>query len=500
MKLSSKQRQAVECEENCLVLACPGSGKTRVLVNKAEHILNVDPGARILITSFTQDSAAEIRKRIIESIGAEKAKRVATGTFHSIAYDQLKRHGFKGTIIGTGQMRQYVARAISECNLKDFELDEAAALIESLKLDPDYEPLNDDHGRLFIAYSELTERNNVMDFSDMLSRAVRLMRNGEIKPKNCNYLFTDESQDLDLMQYAWCTEHIKAKSIFTVVGDDDQSIYKFRRALGYEGMMRFQKDFGAKIITLDTNYRCYSEILDAAAKVIVNNSKRVEKNLNAERGKGGKTEIWHCHKTDIEARFVTHKIKELSLSKGSTLPYGEWAVLARNNHNLKKLTLALDAAGIDYTFAKGSLWAKPPICFVTGLLSSLLTGEKVGFDSALHFSGMGEEVLIKLHQEYGDDFSKIFMLDEFDKEKYGRATADNLLEFAKVVKRWTSALAKEKEVSTANVIRDVFDWFINNTNTSKEDNGDKSQDSKPQMSIELMEVAKECLARMSGDF
>lgn len=501
MLLSDKQRQVVECLSNCLAVACPGSGKTRVLVQKVEHILKVDPGCNILITSFTQDSAAEIRKRIVSAVGRDAARKVASGTFHSIALDQLKRTGFNGTIIGSGQMKQYIERALAECKLFDFDLDEAVSLIEMAKLTPDYEPANDNHGRLFMAYSALTERNNVIDFADMLSRTVRKMRSGELPPKNCKYLMTDESQDLDEMQYAWCAEHIKAGAIFTVVGDDDQSIYKFRNALGYEGMMRFQRDFGAELIKLDTNYRCHSEILDSAGKVILNNTNRVEKALVAERGPGGNVEAWCCHESDHEINFVIGKILQSCEFNPNPNPdehlvgilEGEWAVLARNNHNLSELAMAMVAYGIPHIYQGKNLWDDRPVCLVLGLLSSLVTGKKAGFDAALHFAGMDEPTLKQLHKDFGDDFAQMFYGGQLSFDKYGKGTAENLKKFAEKVPQWGKALSKER---VANVVRGAFDWFIDHLESNRDDKKNKGG---YQRDFKRLSAAKSIMANMSGD-
>lgn len=503
MVLSKKQRQAVECLSNCLVLACPGSGKTRVLVKKTEFILQEDPGALIMITSFTKDSAAEIRRRIVQAIGKEAARKVASGTFHSIALDQLKRAElFNGTIIGPGQMRQYIERALAECRLPDFDPDEAAAFIETAKMTPDYEPGNDTHGKIFIEYTKLCDRNNVIDFSDMLARSVRLMRAGELDPKDCNYILTDESQDMDPMQHAWCAEHIKNGAIFTVVGDDDQSIYRFRRAEGYAGMIRFQEEFGAEIIKLDTNYRSHSEILAASALVIANNTVRMEKALEAHRGKGGTVEAWCCHEPEHEAQFVINKIIEISSCNANDNPEeqsvsilpNEWAILARNNHNLTEISMALDAYGIPHNSAGKNFWSERPVCLAIGLLSSLINGKKAGYDSALHYAGMEEETLIRLHEDFGDDFNELFNITDPKKfEKYGRGTGENLFKLAKMVTMWKKSMSKDR---VSIVVRGVFDWFIDNMNTNRDD---KKSSNSYQREFRMMKAAKRIMGDMEGE-
>lgn len=506
MHLDRKQRRAVECvSSNCLVLACPGSGKSRVLVSKTDHILKVDRGAHVMCLSFTKDSAAELRRRIVETIGKEAAKRVATGTFHGMALDMLRRHAATtnttiGSIIGPGQMRQYVERALAEARIQSMELDDAAALIEELKMTPDYEPGGDERGRLFAAYVAITERNRVIDFADMLSRTVRMMKSGDILPKKAKYLLTDESQDMDAMQYAWCKAHIENGSIFTVVGDDDQSIYKFRRAMGYHGMMKFNEDFGAEMIRLDTNYRCHSEILDSAARLIVNNEERVAKDLNAARGAGGHVSAWLCDEPQREAELAVSKIIEISGTGDASyaggmliIPDGEWAILARNGHNLKRVCMELKANGIAYTYAGKDMWSEQPVCLALGLLSSLVTGHKSGFDAALHFAGMDEEVLVRLHKDFGDDFEQLFYGGSVDFEQYGSGTAESLREFVKQVPQWHKSLGKDR---VNLVINGTFNWFVQNMSSNRDDS---ARGRSFERDLDSLEAARDLLTKMDGD-
>lgn len=501
ISLSDNQRQAVECLTNCLAVACPGSGKTRVLAQKVVHILKVDPGANILITSFTKDSASDIRKRIIDLVGEDAARKVASGTFHSIALDQLKKAGFKGTILGPGQIEEYVERALKESKLVNIELDQAKELIETCKLDVDYKPSNDDLGRLFSNYSRLLNQINAIDFTDMLRKAVNMMRSKDLAPKNCKYLLIDESQDMDEMQYQWCVEHIKAGAIFTVVGDDDQSIYKFRRALGYEGMMRFAKEFGAKLIMLDTNYRCHAEILDAAGKLISTNANRVYKKLEAVRGSGGTVTALQCNESGQETGVIIQKIKDYCASNMNPYPDdyligvqdGEWAVLARNNHNLRELSMAMVAHGIPYTGSEKNLWCERPVCFAIGLLTALMTGEKAGFDAALYFAGMNEDVLTRMHEEFGDDFSELFNeYRQVDFGKYGHGTAICLNEFTIKVQQWRRSLSRERP---SMAVYGVFDWFIGQMNSYTYDQKEKR---KIQRDLEQLSAARQILGEMKG--
>lgn len=496
---NENQLKAIECLSNhCLAVAIPGSGKTLVLAHKAAHILSTNPDAKIMITTFTRDAASSIRRRIITVAGAESASRIACGTFHSLALDQLKKAGFHSAVIGDAQARQFVERALAECKISNLGLDVAVSIIERLRSLPSYEPSNDDYGRLYISYSSMLLRNKVTDMSGILLDAVKLMLSGKLPPKTCNYLLVDESQDIDELQFAWCKEHIKAGARCTMVGDDDQSIYKFRFALGYQGMMRFGKEYGADFITLDENYRCRAEILNAAGKLILHNQNRVPKEPIAARGMGGSVEAWRCLKSVDEARLVVRKIVETCASNENPNPDkfsvgvkdGEWAVLARNKHNLNILAMALAANGIPHTKPETDLWAEQPICFAIGLLSSLLTKERNGFDAALYFSGVDQQTMTRCLDIFDNDYL-VFLLYANEKHlsQFDEGTAKKLLMYTKSVQMWLDNLTKGR---VNNVIRGVFEWFIGQLKWKS----NWKENKKLKREIKLLSSAGKILAEM----
>lgn len=486
MQLNAKQQDVVECLDNCLAVACPGSGKTRVLVKKTGHILKLDPTAKILIVSFTADSAREIKFRLLKQAEEENnhklrgliAGNVGTGTFHSIGLNQLTEAKIKSTVLNAGQMREYIARSIMECQA-NISIEDAQILIEEAKLDPEYYGGNDIKGKLFAAYTVLTERNNVIDFTDMLAKPVRMMAEGALAPKKCHHLMVDEAQDLDQLQYAWCAAHIKAGAKITVVGDDDQSIYRFRRALGYKGMMRFNAEFDAKIITLDTNYRCNLEILEPAKKLIGLNSSRVDKKLIASRGAGGNVQVWHCGGQTAEAELLVNAILEscihnkippprtLKDKKGDEFTYvysvgvekEQWAVFARNNHNLRTITSALKSACIPYSSSVQDIWDDRPVCFVLGLMRSIITKERAGYDAALHYAGLDSEVLERLHKDFDGNLDRMFDRHVTYEEYGSHSTVELLTDFAEKVRGWKRSAKKE---FAAHLIQGIFDWFRRN--------------------------------------
>lgn len=458
------------------MIACPGSGKTNTLAHKAVNILRLYPDAKITIATFTRDSAADIRKRIAENAGENFAHRVEVGTFHALVFYQLKQAGYRFNIINEAQAKQYIQRAMEACGLKSIELSVATKYIEKCKTDPDFVPANDDFGRMFTAYESLLILDNAIDFSGMVFKAVSLMRAGELKPKQCDYLFIDEAQDADRMQFAWCAEIIKAGAVCTVVGDDDQSIYRFRGAGGVRGMLRFQTEFGARIIKMGTNYRCHKEILDAANKVVSNNSDRICKELTSNRGEGGSVEIWQCFSAAQEAKFIVNKIKAACKNNENncTEKYSvgimgkEWAVLARNNHNLNVVAAALAENKIPYTYKIRDEWSEEPVCFALHLLSSLESGGMAGLYSAMHFSGLDQVALTKCYEHFDD----LELFVRYSRESYfvelGHETYSKIQKFIRIAQIWEGDLKKQR---VNPVIMSVFDWFVDQLNSKNISDG-----------------------------
>jgi superfamily I DNA/RNA helicase len=470
MSLNFNQRLIVEYPSHCKVIACPGSGKTRVLAHKAEYILDNDPEARIVIATFTRESAKDIRKRITDVVGEQHASRVACGNFHALARDQLNRSGFRLNIVNKAQSKQYVRRALEKCRFENIEFKTAQAFVESKRYMPDFVPTGDDLGAVYTAYENMLQYDNVIDFSGIINLAVKWMRCGKLKPKPCEYIFIDEAQDMDCMQFAWCAEHMKAGAKCTVVGDDDQSIYRFRGAEGLSGMMRFETEFGAKTFKMVTNYRCRQEILGSAKNVIDNNTKRFSKVLEAARGPGGCVEILPCADEIQEANMVVARI--LSLCKDNENLYpdqysvginnGEWAVLARNGHNLNTLAVALSENKIPYSYKEKDEWSEEPVCFALQLLASLESGEMTGLNAALHYVGISQEAL-GYCEEWYDGFLETFL--HYSHENHltslGEELSSKILNFMSTARLWESDLKKSR---VNHVIESVFSWFIENLN------------------------------------
>ncbi len=292
-------------------------------------------------------------------------------------------------------------RALASCEA-DITYEEAVQTIETVKSSRG--PVPEEDSPLYQTYAALLKRAQVEDLYDVLKKSLTLMQQGVVPPYPVEYMLVDEFQDTDEIQLAWVLEHVKAGTRVTVVGDDDQSVYSFRRALGYQGMDRFRTATGATLIALGTNYRCRSEILSAAETLICHNQERIEKTLRAARGEGGKVSSQRYSSRTQEAEALIEAIQPslIPFQNDSwftyTVPAGQWAILARNRRTLDIVEEALHARRIRYVRPPSeSIWTRPPFVFFISMLRSVQSGAADGIDQTLHFSGFTQEHLEIVH-------------------------------------------------------------------------------------------------------
>lgn len=221
--LDPQQREAVSHNGHCLVSACPGSGKTRVLSHRAARLINQGTG-RLAAVSFTRDSAEELRKRIIAEAGEQSERRVIAGTFHSLAMRQITAQNgalqkSKIRIVG-GEQSAFIRRAMEAVRFdRDFE--DAQKVLEIAKSTLSWNGTGLDR-QLVDAYSRLLSHAGLMDFQDLLRLAIEGVKSGAIEPLDVRWMLVDEAQDMDELQYAWIRCHSERGVEITIVGDDDQ--------------------------------------------------------------------------------------------------------------------------------------------------------------------------------------------------------------------------------------------------------------------------------------
>lgn len=387
MELNPFQERAVAATGHCTILACPGSGKTRVLSERAARLLANHHKGRLCAVTFTRDAAEELRSRILASCGQAHARRLAVGTFHSLALAQLKRASRKKPLrlLSEGE-RLAVLRRCWEQHAPELSFDEVVRAVDAAKarLTPPLfsaPPLE----ALFHAYQDLMESEGAMDFSDLLLASVRKMANGEMTPLPIRWLLVDEAQDMDEVQMEWILLHGRAGVEVTLVGDDDQSLYAFRHALGYAGLREITFALSATETTLPVNYRCAPNILAHAAKLIAHNKDRAVKKITAHRDDLGEVRVVRAPSRWDEVDLIAEAIKKSGEDQ-------EWAVLGRTNSLLDAAEAALSDAGLPYTRSGGkSVWEHSIGSVFLGLLRTTLDDSWTGVANALSFCGIHPE-------------------------------------------------------------------------------------------------------------
>lgn len=365
--LNDAQRQAVTAAAApTLVIAGAGSGKTRVLVHRAAWLIDVegvDPQGLLAVT-FTNKAAAEMRGRI-ESLLEIPVSHLWIGTFHGLAHRLLRRHWRDAglpqnfQIIDSDDQLRMIKRLLKNLEIDDSrwppreiqhfinrEKDEGR---RSRNLLDEGDPHRRQLIALYTAYEEVCERGGLVDFAELLLRALELWRdNAELLAhyqRRFSHLLVDEFQDTNAIQYAWLRLLAGKKGIPFVVGDDDQSIYRWRGAR-VEHIHKFQKDFpGTTLVKLEQNYRSTGTILNAANAVIENNSSRLGKNLWTEGSEGEAIRVYAAYNERDEADFIIGRLRDW-ITQGNLR--ADAAILYRSNAQSRALEEGLINANIPY--------------------------------------------------------------------------------------------------------------------------------------------------------
>ncbi len=374
--LTEPQRQAVEQRGGpLLVIAGAGSGKTRVLTRRIAHIL-ASGDARpweIMAITFTNKAADEMRRRVIDLVG-EEADRMWVSTFHSACLRMLRANadvlGFQRgfTIYDAGDAESAVERIMKELNLDTKRLSprSVAGAISAAKnemLSPAaYEAAghgDDPHHRrvaeIYRLYADRLKLANAMDFDDLLLNAVEMMkRDPDVLNSYQNrfkYLLVDEFQDTNGVQNELVMMLAAKHRNLCVVGDSDQSIYRFRAA-DVRNILQFEQRFpDSDVILLEQNFRSTQTILDAANAVISKNASRHAKNLFTEGAEGEKIRLYRAGDEYDEGRWVASELRRLRAE--SELHWNQMAVFYRTNAQSRVLEEEMLRANIPYRVISG---------------------------------------------------------------------------------------------------------------------------------------------------
>jgi DNA helicase II / ATP-dependent DNA helicase PcrA len=365
--LNPQQLQAVTAVDGqILVLAGPGSGKTRVLTRRLAYLIEHEgvPAYDIIAVTFTNKAAREMENRVVNLV-QRSLEGIWLGTFHAMCARMLRREAnllpFKSNFVIFDENDQ---QALVKRALREFKIDEKVhrpasvlASISAAKNDlktakelPARSYRDEVVTRVYARYQELLQVNNAVDFDDLLFYAARILQeNPEAREKysrRFRHVLVDEFQDTNLAQYE-LLKHLSSyhKNIF-VVGDEDQSIYRWRGA-DYRNVLRFEKDFPkCEKILLEQNYRSTQTIVDAGRGVIDQNRNRTPKHLFSDRGSGNKIVKFTAVDDHAEAAFVVDTIAQYLGAKKAKA--SDFAVMYRTNAQSRLIEEAFMHAGLPY--------------------------------------------------------------------------------------------------------------------------------------------------------
>ena len=378
--LNKEQQEAVFCTEGpLLILAGAGSGKTRVITHRIAYLMqecDVNPW-NILAITFTNKAAGEMRDRVDRLIGFG-SESIWISTFHSMCVRILRRHadlvGYdtRFTIYDADDARSLVRQCMKQLDidtkmLSDRTVGAAISRAKNLLQTPDMyleaaknsreENFQTDKiADIYRLYDELLRRNNAMDFDDLLMRTAQLFTAYDevlqTYQERFRYICVDEYQDTNKAQFELVRMLAGKYRNLCVVGDDDQSIYKFRGA-DIRNILDFEKVYpDAKVIRLEQNYRSTQNILSAANAVIANNRNRKAKKLWTDKGDGSLIHLRELETGDEEAAFVASDIRR-KRQENPSLHYADFAVLYRSNAQSRALEDQFVAQSIPYNIVGG---------------------------------------------------------------------------------------------------------------------------------------------------
>lgn len=375
--LNSQQRRAVTAGSGpILVLAGPGSGKTRVLTQRITHLIQqrgIDPW-HILAVTFTNKAAREMRERLSASLSAGQLSRLTVGTFHAISANLLRREiqhlnrSRDYVIYDSDDQERLMKRVLRELNLDDKRHPPRALLarISSAKNElvdaTEFQRVNRSYGdeivgRCYQRYQALLAEANALDFDDLLGETVRLLREHPAVLERLQLRFqqilVDEYQDTNRAQYMLIRMLAGSERQVFVVGDDAQSIYGWRGA-DIRNILQFEQDYpDAEVILLEQNYRSTQTILDGAQALMrAGVQRKHHKQLWSDRGEGLPITLYEAYDEAEEAGLVAAEIQRLH--RTAAVPLSDCAVLYRTNHQSRAIEDALMAQAIPYQVVGGT--------------------------------------------------------------------------------------------------------------------------------------------------
>ena len=392
-KLNPRQAEAVAYISGpLLVLAGAGSGKTSVITRKIAYLVQ-QCGIRaqyICAVTFTNKAAREMKARVASLLKAGEGRGLTVSTFHNLGLNIIRREyvhlGYKPgfSIFDEGDIKALLTDIMQKEYQGDDGLDEIKNYIGNWKndlilpeeaLEKARTPKEQTAAVVYLHYQRTLKAYNAVDFDDLILMPVKLFQDHpevlERWRNRIRYMLVDEYQDTNTSQYLLVKMLVQERAQFTVVGDDDQSIYAWRGARP-ENLMQLKDDFPSlKVVMLEQNYRSTSRILKCANVLIANNPHVFEKQLWSEMGHGDPIRVLRCKNEDGEAERIALEILTLHLK--TQRPYADFAILYRGNHQAKLMELKLQHHQIPYRLSGGtSFFARQEVKDVMSYLRLLV--------------------------------------------------------------------------------------------------------------------------------
>lgn len=415
--MNEQQRRAAHRLGHTSVIAPPGSGKSHTLVERCAFLAETFPGVRIINVTFTREAADEMQGRI-RARGIGSGATVISSTFHSLFKARLDRLGkLRGRIIPNA-LRSHLLREVAWQAQREWverrsehtngnpppggvidEVAVARSIEEGKRYGVKQEGLDLWQRIPLQIYEAALAKRGYVDLADLVLVYLNGLDDGSIAPFRADFLHVDEFQDTDSGQLRFAVQHANAGVTTTVVADDDQSIYQFRGSLGYQGVHLFEQATRAERVSLQSNYRSRAEILTVATRLIDGNREvRIPKTVIAERGTGGHVQRQSFNSRLDEAAAIVDQL--------GNEPKAGWAVLSRNNADLRGLQGLLMEQRIAFSAPGGSAFDSELVrswLHLVGLIGRA-TPDKVsdGLGSFLGAVGLSVEEIRSL-AETGDD-------------------------------------------------------------------------------------------------
>ncbi|UYZ84846.1 DNA helicase Rep [Entomomonas sp. E2T0] len=372
--LNPRQREAVHYISGpLLVLAGAGSGKTSVITRKIAYLIQQCgiKAHHIVAVTFTNKAAREMKERVGSLLRKGEGRGLTVSTFHNLGLNIIRKEyqilGYKAgfSIFDDTDVKSLLKELMHKEYAGDDGVDEAVSKISRWKNNLILPEQAIEQARnsqeqmlayLYMHYQRLLKAYNAVDFDDLILLPVKLFQNNkellERWRNKVRYLLVDEYQDTNASQYLLIKLLVADRAQFTVVGDDDQSIYAWRGAKP-ENLMQLKQDFPSlKVIMLEQNYRSTSRILRCANHLIINNPHVFEKKLWSDKGDGDLIRVIRCRNEEAEAERVATEIQAIALKTQRS--YGQFAILYRGNYQSRLIELKLQHHKVPYVITGGT--------------------------------------------------------------------------------------------------------------------------------------------------